>query len=254
MDGLVVPMMRAWSYRESFNAALRSVWVADVEFPTLVNAGLSQEGFNVLETVVVSVNVPLRFVVGVSHFVDERNRIWFVNEVALSTVGVGARTEVSLSRYGLAAGLGYDVPSERASRFGPPTGWTLTDAAGVPVQVVRVSEVYYTYFNQPNVIPLYVRFRLNTVAGDTGSQAEANAVPASQRQRGGRRRDGWLVRLNAGGSLFVFEDGNPYASRGVKVGIGPNDDIRPRPELAGKVLSQDADVAVGDFFVITGSS
>ena len=239
-------MMRAWSYRESFNADLRSVWVADVESPSLVNAGLSQEGFNVLETVVVSVNVPLRFVVGVSHFVDERDRIWFVNEVALSTVGVGARTEVSLSRYGLAAGLGYDIPSERASQFGPPTGWTLVDAARVPVQVVRVQQVYFTYFNQPNVVPFYVRFQTIRVAGDSGSHAEANAVPASHRQRGGRRRDGWIVKLNVGGSVFLFEDGDPYSSDSV-TGY-------TQPELTGKTLSQDADVAVGDFFVITGSS
>ena len=241
-------MMRAWSYRETFGSALRSVWVADVDVSGARRRWRAvRRASTSFETVVVAVSVPLRFVVGVSHFVDERDRIWFVNEVALSTVGVGTRTEVSLSRY----------------RVGGRTGLRYSGREGVPVRTADRMDSRGCRGRSGSGCPgatglLHVlqsaqrRAVLRAVSDDTccwrqwlpcGSERGSGIAPFNVADADGTV---WIVKLNVGGSVFLFEDGDPYASDAISG--------YTQPELAGKTLSQDADVAVGDFFVITGSS
>ena len=149
-------MMRQWRYRQAPGRVELKVWVYAKSQSRLISVARNYEGFVPLETVVVGTRSfqqdirderrlrPARLPVsGQSYFVDENDNVWFVNEVAHSALrAYRDELEVSLSRYGLAQGLGYDIPSARTSAFGPPSGWMLVDAAGVPVQVVRVDDTF----------------------------------------------------------------------------------------------------------------
>ena len=254
-------MMRLWRYRETFTSAPAAVWVAAVDRPTLIAVARQQSGFVPVETVVVGVRggAALNPQVGTSHFIDERSRLWFVNEVARASFSRAADLEVSLTRYGLARGLGYDVPADRSSQFGPPTGWGLVDAAGVPVQVVSVQLVVRHAFDATQTIPFYSRFFFVPAAGDSGSISTriGRAYAVSHRQRGGRNRSGWLIPDTAGASTgwrFGFPDGDPYRSSALPLQSDP-DPMKPSTQRTvgeGVLLSEDSNVQEGDFFVVRG--
>ena len=260
MDGLVVPMMRQWTYHQAPGRAAITVWVYAMSQSRLVPVARNYDGFVPLETVVVGTNSfqqehrevrrlrPARLPVsGQSYFVDDAENVWFVNEVAHTALrNYRDQLEVSLTRYGLAQGLGYDIPSSRTAAFGPPSGWTLVDAAGVPVQVMRVDETFDVRPTTTNVLTEYSRFTTLDVAGDTGTYTAGVLFPAQHARRGARNRSGFITSAEgrAGtGFLFVFENGNPYTSRAAAFIGSPSN-------LAGQVLSMDDGVVVGDYIIM----
>ena len=263
-------MMRQWRYRQGFQSSARPVWVWALQRSRLIAIARNYEGFVPLETVTIGARsvsgVPEP---GLSHFIDEESRLWFVNQVAHDTFRPYLDdVEVSVSRYGLSQGLGYNIPSSRSSQFGPVSGWTLVDAAGVPVQVMRVDQV----FDKPAGIAdaetetNYARFTTLDVAGDSGTYAISsggflNLYPAKHSRRGNRVRSGWIMAaqgLAGTGFFFVFEHGDPYRSRVVFSGSGSV--VQPfgssvlssilRPSFDGRPLSTDDGVEVDDFIIM----
>ena len=148
-----------------------------------------------------------------------------------------------MSRYDFRAELGYDIPP-RVAQFGPPTNWPMVDAAGVPVQVVRVETL--TEFKQSGWDTYTMA--LTTVSGDTGYPFTATgAWLASLRQSGGRRRAGYLYW-----NLQGF--GDPPTSQSFWW-YGLTDDAFATtyavPTVAPAVQATlDKSVSVGDFIVI----
>ena len=155
--------------------------------------------------------------INVSHFVDSAGRLWFVNEAR----EVAGAIEVSVSRYDYGASrLGYDVPLNRVSRFGPPAQWEVTDAAGVPVRLVRIDSIWNLVSTstsgsaQRTIVPYgeYV-FSWSPGIGDRnwgvyrralGSASTvqylytfdpAFAIPAILHKSGSRKRDGYMIAV-----------------------------------------------------------
>ena len=201
---------------------------------------IGQEGFQPVESRVLATRANISPVVGQSHFIDSADQLWFVNEVEIS----GGQLDVSITRYDFARGLGYDIPAARTSRFGPPTDWTVVDAAGVPVKLVRID-----FVSQPTATAQVARSGITTftwspAVGDTGWGSYGSVVvnsttnytylfktyafPAVHHRRGGRQKDGYMlpatlslnpVSGSARGILaintwgFAFTDGDPYTSK-----------------------------------------
>ena len=254
-------MMRLWRYRVLLESATRTsapppdrkVWLSDVRFPSLVPFAREVAGFRVVETRVVLAQELLPVPVpGQSTLIDESNRVWFVQETAQRSFRSDSQVEVSLARYDVAVGLGYDVPEVRANHnFVVPAGWTWVDGGGVPVQVLQCwkSTRIETPYGPAST------FRLRELAGDTGTagggmgvfELSSGTVPtfvASHRQRGGRRRAGALV-FGGGTEPWLFSP-NGFGTR--------IDERATDAALAALGASRgvDAAVEVGDYFVIAG--
>ena len=238
-------MMLLWTFRDGFDSPARRVWVGDVRVGELAPIGVDIGDFSPVETRVVTARGLSIRTVGSAHFIDDEDRVWFVTEAR----EVGRRTfrdtECVISRYAYRVDLGYDVPADRSSQFGPPATWTWVDAAGVPVQVVRVTDVAF-----PPQQSGFVFFSLFKPIGDRSTVVPTAGVRASQRSAGGRRRDGTLLQGLTRDAVFSPD----VSAAAVRPGSSINWQTLQNALVAlGTGRGLDTEVAPGDFFVILPS-
>ena len=238
-------MMELWAFREGYGMPARKVWVTQDRPGSLAPIGIDIGDFSPVETRVVTVAGLRIQTVGSSHFVDTEARVWFVTEARELGRRSSVETEMVISRYAYDVDLGYDVPSARSSQFGPPAAWTWVDADGVPVQVLRVTDVAF-----PPGQPDFVFFSLFRQIGDRLSVVPDAGVRASQRSAGGRRRDGTLLRGLTRDAVFSPD----VSAAAVRPGSSINwQSLQNALVALGSDRGLDTEVAPGDFFVILPS-
>ena len=196
-------MMRQWTIQPAGTV----VWVEDDIPPVLAGVGRSfGYGLEPIDTITVAVPAVQRqqerlLKPSESWLVDEDGQAWFVNEVGRSLGHRRSRFVVSLSRYDYAPNLPYVVPARvaAAGRAFPST-WTLRDASGRVVQVVRAANAKHEVASLGG----YVIFDLFRAPGDT---AIYNPVGNGDRAWRARRRQ--PAARSSLGYLMAYEPGGP---------------------------------------------